>query len=306
MSKNLPFWGEVTSTLDWCEQNYQFSSYIAELANTLSNIFTVGLALHGCRKAVAQSLPTRYFASFAGFGLVGIGSFAFHATLLYEAQLADELPMIYVCSQSLYVLFETAPGAIHDSSRRKPLAAIIIIFDLIFTLLYSWYRNPIFHQAVFAILMLAVAARATILSRRTSTPISVSTRYIIIKIFWTGSLSFIVGFIIWNLDNAYCDTLKVWKAGMGWPAAFVLEGHAWWHLMTAVGVYLMLVGVQCKLSSCFVVPTHVHDYSLSRLRFNPLSQGRRRKFRPGLRNGSAICCTASFQRENERIDFIRQ
>ena len=87
MSKNLPFWGEVTATLDWCEvsvspqqnrtiafqdvnfpsiyqQNYQFSSYIAELANTLSNIVTVAMALHGCRMARSQSLPTRYFASY--------------------------------------------------------------------------------------------------------------------------------------------------------------------------------------------------------------------------------------------------
>ncbi|KAF8585114.1 alkaline phytoceramidase [Ramaria rubella] len=243
MSKNIPFWGEVTSTLDWCEHNYQFSSYIAELANTLSNIFTIVLALHGCRKALAQSLPTRYLGSFAGFGLVGIGSFAFHATLLYQAQLADELP-IYVCSQILYVLFETVPRSVKDSRRRKPLAMLVIGFNVAFTIMYSLYRNPIFHQVVFAILMLTVAARATVLSRRASSPISVGTRRTIIKIFWTGGISFIFGFLIWNLDNAYCDTLKEWKAEMGWPAAFVLEGHAWWHLLTAVGVYLMLVGVQ--------------------------------------------------------------
>lgn len=73
--------------------------------------------------------------------------------------------------------------------------------------------------------MLAVAARATTLSRRPSSPLAAGTRRTIIKIFWTGSLSFIVGFIIWNLDNAFCDVLKVWKASMGWPAAFVLEGE---------------------------------------------------------------------------------
>ena len=51
--------------LNFHQHNYQFSSYIAELANTLSNIATVALAIHGCRMALAQSLPTRYLASFA-------------------------------------------------------------------------------------------------------------------------------------------------------------------------------------------------------------------------------------------------
>jgi len=242
-SKKIPYWGEVTSTLDWCEHNYQFSSYIAELANTLSNIFTVSLAVHGCRKAHSQSLPPRYFASYVGFGLVGLGSSAFHATLLYEAQLTDELPMIYVCSQIVYILFETVPGAVKDSRRRMPLATGIILFDILFTILYAIYRNPIFHQVTFAILMLTVAARSTVLCRRSSSPISPETRDIIIKIFWTGSISFIVGFIVWNLDNAFCDTLQGWKMALGWPIAFLLEGHAWWHFLTAIGVYLMLVGV---------------------------------------------------------------
>ncbi|KAF8527566.1 alkaline phytoceramidase [Hysterangium stoloniferum] len=247
--KYIPYWGEVTSTLDWCEHNYQFSSYIAELANTLSNIFTVSLAVHGCQKALSQSLPPRYFASYVGFALVGLGSSAFHATLLYEAQLTDELP-IYVCSQIVYILFETVPGAVKNSSRRIPLAAGIILFDIIFTISYAIYRNPIFHQVTFAILMLTVAFRSTILCRRSSSPISPETRNTIIKIFWTGSISFIVGFIVWNLDNAFCDTLQSWKLALGWPIAFLLEGRLLWNpllrLQGAVGVYLMLVGVHCK------------------------------------------------------------
>lgn len=39
--------------------NYQFTPYIAEMANTLSNLFTIGLSLRGYHQANLQ-LPTRY------------------------------------------------------------------------------------------------------------------------------------------------------------------------------------------------------------------------------------------------------
>ncbi|KAG6900516.1 hypothetical protein C0993_009469 [Termitomyces sp. T159_Od127] len=108
------FYGPVTATLDWCEANYQFSYYIAEMANSFSNLFTISLAVCGALAAASQSLPTRYVAGYTGIALVGIGSFAFHATLLFEAQLADELPMIYVGSMSLWFLFDDRPGYRHS------------------------------------------------------------------------------------------------------------------------------------------------------------------------------------------------
>lgn len=46
----------------------------------------------------------------------------------------------------------------------------------------------------------------------------------IAKIFTSGSGIFIVGFLIWNLDNIFCDSVTGWKRAMGWPAAFALEG----------------------------------------------------------------------------------
>ncbi|XP_013916330.1 PREDICTED: alkaline ceramidase 3 [Thamnophis sirtalis] len=61
------YWGPPTSTLDWCEENYVVSSYIAEFS-------------------------------------VGLGSWCFHMTLKYEMQLLDELPMIYSCCVFVYCL----------------------------------------------------------------------------------------------------------------------------------------------------------------------------------------------------------
>lgn len=39
-----------------------------------------------------------------------------------------------------------------------------------------------------------------------------------------GTLWFILGFAIWNLDNVFCETITPWKQWLGWPAAFLLEG----------------------------------------------------------------------------------
>jgi dihydroceramidase len=61
---------------------------------------------------------------------VGIGSFAFHATLLYQAQLADELPMILAATYVFYLLLDIQPGP------GRPLSVIVPL--LVFDALFSW------------------------------------------------------------------------------------------------------------------------------------------------------------------------
>ncbi|EIE78529.1 hypothetical protein RO3G_03233 [Rhizopus delemar RA 99-880] len=73
MSDKEYFWGPATSTIDWCEENYHVSPYLAEFFNTTTNLM--------------------FSVMFVGFG-----SWCFHMTLQYEMQLLDELPMIYVAS----------------------------------------------------------------------------------------------------------------------------------------------------------------------------------------------------------------
>ncbi|KAH9486287.1 Alkaline ceramidase 3 [Psilocybe cubensis] len=239
-------YGPVTATLDWCELNHQFSPYIAEMANTFSNLFTVGIALLGYVQAAREKLPVRYKLGYAGVGLVGIGSFLFHATLLFSAQLADELPMIYVGSMSLFLLFDSKPGFGLANARSQGLIAALVVFDAVFTLSYMLYRNPVYHQLVFATLVISTTLRITYILQYTSaaTRIPPKKKSAIGHIFSTGAGLFAFGFFLWNLDNIFCGRLTVWKVGVGWPGAFLLEGHSWWHVLTGLGSYYMFIGIQ--------------------------------------------------------------
>jgi dihydroceramidase len=63
--------------------------------------------------------------------VVGIGSFAFHASLLYEAQLADELPMVLAASYSLFILSDAREGFELDVGQGViPLIVFNILFPI--------------------------------------------------------------------------------------------------------------------------------------------------------------------------------
>jgi len=97
------FWAPITCTLssatiDWCESNYSHSSYIVEFYNTVSSLLiaVAGLydlgVVHRCGGTVRESVMAVLFV------LVGLGSAAFHATLKFEYQLWDEIPMLWTGS----------------------------------------------------------------------------------------------------------------------------------------------------------------------------------------------------------------
>lgn len=51
---------------------------------------TVYLSAKGIANVRRQGLDLRYLLGWVGLGVVGVGSFAFHATLQWKWQLADE------------------------------------------------------------------------------------------------------------------------------------------------------------------------------------------------------------------------
>lgn len=98
----MGFWSDwgAAASVDWCEPNYVHSLYIAEFWNTLTCLVLVGLGLEGMRRWAA--LEPRIRAAYTALFLVGMGSVAFHGTLLAVSQAADELPMVY---GSLIILY---------------------------------------------------------------------------------------------------------------------------------------------------------------------------------------------------------
>jgi hypothetical protein len=100
-------WGHHTGTIDWCETNYSHSRYIAEFVNSLTNFPSIFLGLYGLYHAQNHGIPLRYGLCFLGLSLIGIGSFGFHASLRWEWQLMDELPMVcqlFICESGALMI----------------------------------------------------------------------------------------------------------------------------------------------------------------------------------------------------------
>ncbi|KAK5006584.1 hypothetical protein LTR28_006324 [Elasticomyces elasticus] len=75
------YWSPVTSTLNWCEEDYYATVYAAEIVNTLTNLLFQFLAFKGIFNCLRHGHDTIFLVTFVGYFLVGTGSFLFHATL---------------------------------------------------------------------------------------------------------------------------------------------------------------------------------------------------------------------------------
>ncbi|KAH9456761.1 hypothetical protein MJO28_006829 [Puccinia striiformis f. sp. tritici] len=240
------FWGPATASIDWCEANYAITRFIAEFTNTISNLIFVSWAIYGIKNCRDQNLPLPFVLCQVGIALVGIGSFLFHATLRYEWQLGDELPMIFAGAMSAYVTFDTGSPNLPRSRFVRCLPSLLIIYSFGVTAIYLWYPNPVFHQTAFAAISLITTSRSVYISLsapertyREKKNKSDGIRYSL-----GGTIMFIIGFLIWNIDNLYCDRISQLKEYLGTPWSFIIEGHAWWHLATGTGTYLNAVGTQ--------------------------------------------------------------
>ncbi|OJJ46962.1 hypothetical protein ASPZODRAFT_1863333 [Penicilliopsis zonata CBS 506.65] len=252
------YWGSVTSTLNWCEEDYYATQYSAEIVNSLTNLIFVYLAAKGISSCLRNGHDRVFLVAFLSYLVIGLGSFCFHSTLKYPMQLLDELSMIYTACVLFYAVF---------SRGRSTLSAVVIGVSItalaaFITGYYHYLQNPVFHQNAFALLTAVVVLQSMYSMEKTlrpsrrraagdssSRPAAEQARIdcrdtAILRNMWQmiacGLTSIAAGFLIWNLDNIFCPSLRRWRRDVGLPWGILAEGHGWWHIMTGIAAYFNL------------------------------------------------------------------
>ncbi|EGD86661.1 hypothetical protein H112_05167 [Trichophyton rubrum D6] len=258
------YWSPVTSTLNWCEEDYYATPYAAEIVNAFTNILFLYLGVKGIRSCRKNGHDAIFQVAFLGYLLVGLGSFLFHSTLKYPMQLVDELSMIYTTCLMCYATFSFS----RPRSQCIILGAGLLSLAIFITLYYHYLQDPVFHQVAYGVLTAVVIFRSMWVMEVTLRPSlqrsrnhtkpgvwghtlttsgeTVNHRDLrILNSMWVmvayGLSTFLGGFFIWNLDNKYCSTLRIWRREIGLPWGILLEGHGWWHLLTGIGAYMYII-----------------------------------------------------------------
>ncbi|CBY11749.1 unnamed protein product [Oikopleura dioica] len=211
----------LSSEVDWCEENYTVTPFIAEFWNTVSNaIFLIIppiLSIKYKNYGEVLKVPVGYVWSL--LTIVGLGSIYFHSTLSLVGQLVDEIAILWVimCAWALFLPTSMLPYPM----KRQSFYYLMTILTVLFTIIC--FKNPeLNHNALhfFAIPCVAIVIYASSITK--SETIKKLNK---ISIFW-----FVLGFSSWLIDRNFCE----------YVSAFPYL-HCFWHLFICIGAYLSIV-----------------------------------------------------------------
>lgn len=250
------YWHPHTSSVDFCEENYQFTPFITELYNAITSLLTISLfPLIG----LFYSNPTmekRFTFQYVIMISCGIGSFLLHTTLSSEYQASDELPMLWMTTAFLYTFLDLDASVYQPRTAlfrfatwlqpyRPKLPAILIILSIVQTLFYISMQK---YYIVF-ILTYSTMVTAIVLWSWHFSQSSVIVAYL----FYRAISSYLIlGFSLWLYEMLYCGPELIWfYKNITHGATF----HILWHLGAALGTYLeicllIVVRLQSKKKKC--------------------------------------------------------
>lgn len=214
------YWGEITATIDWCEPNYVVSPYVAEFVNTVTNLGFVALGFFGVY--AHPNLELRFVLTFLSISLVGFGSAAFHATLKWNAQLGDEVPMFFLSLCFLYLTIEND----HFPVKHPRLPYALVLLLSVFVYFYTVYRFATLFQMTWGILTTVTVFRMLLLTRKMAPKERLCFRIVTLVLLASAGL--------WALEQALCHSLP-------WISKFQLHG-LFWHVGTAYAAYSAAAG----------------------------------------------------------------
>lgn len=261
---NLGYWSPVTSSVDWCEPNFEHFDTVAETYNTFSSIAYIILEiwfiytaerLYRTNELTKKLRLTRTYLEIIGGMVVGVGTYLFHMTLLREHQMLDELSMNATILVHLYCMInmdDEEDGKFEDGKRKalqcfglfntsKAAITAMVCFTL-FSISLAVYDTmvPIVFQTLFGLSILSGVTLSVVQCFKKYQVGSEHSKHfqkasrdkaIILSMVVGSSL---LGFGVWLVDNNFCPKFEHYKL------------HAWWHLFTALAAYLWgIFAVHC-------------------------------------------------------------
>jgi dihydroceramidase len=210
------FWGPVTSTIECCENNYAYSSYIAEFYNTISNVPGILLALIGLVNALRQRFEKRFSILHISNMILAIGSMLYHATLQHVQQQSDETPMVWEILLYMYIHYSP------DWHYRSTMPTFLFLYGAAFAVVHAYLRFGIGFKVHYVILCLLCIPRMYKYYIHTEdTAAKRIAKWYVATIF--------VGSVCWFCDRVFCKTISQWPVNP--------QGHALWHVFMSFNSY---------------------------------------------------------------------
>ena len=230
----MGFWGPITSSVDWCEDNYEVTHYVAEFMNTLSSIPVAIMGLVMLRQAIRENKSYPLRVASVAMTVVGVGSASFHGTLTREGQMLDELPMVWgICSYLYAILY-------HMDRNMDFAMNVTVVWAILATVLYFVLGFVAF--VVMFTTTVVVTMGAAVVATRPFRSGAEFARNANLKsnLAWTAGLVYLFALLgLWLPEQYLCGN-RLERSDTPHPIVQGMHFHAMFHLLSALAPYLFL------------------------------------------------------------------
>jgi dihydroceramidase len=213
------YWGVPTAVHQFCEPKYATSKYVAEFYNSISSLLYVLVAAYALSRREFRQDPSMVLTA-ALVALIGLGSAAFHGTMLFEYEMCDEVPMLLFIAVALFNKMGVHAWLIRPASCAVFATAVVAATA---ALTYVYIKSGEYELFIAGFTFLVVVVTALSLSWRSSQHVTSFARNLSI-----GCI--VLGKIVWEIEVRACATSE-----RVWPL------HVCWHVLSAASLYYGLL-----------------------------------------------------------------
>lgn len=252
----------LKSSIEWCEEKYEISEYIAEFWNSVSGIALIlsGFIFYNKNKLWLNKNKENQCNFIRIRNLlyaVGCGTILFHGSLLYIFQLLDEIPMLLLAREYIIILLslEITKKTLLEGTYKNIVGFIHNLLEYIVIIILSYFVNTelqifSFHLTFkfLEIILICIfynlskSLNKIVYYKLTNNCINhqctqmlniaqnkikkyIELRRQLRKQIRKGLFFYILSVSLWVLENQFCNYTRTYQL------------HALWHIFSSIGIY---------------------------------------------------------------------